>query len=131
MNKYIYLLIPLFCVYFVSYIYPVNSNTGKEIPFRPPAWVFSVVWPILLILIGYSWYLRPNLSLYYVILIILLSIWTILFSINKIFGLIDIIIILLLTLFLINKKFKKKSSYSLIPLILWLSFASILNYYSI
>ena len=51
-NNYIYLIIPMLSVYISGTFYPVNNNTGKEIWFRPPSYVFGIVWPILLILIG-------------------------------------------------------------------------------
>ena len=63
--NYLYLLLPMFSVYLVGAFYPLGMETGKDIPFRPPGWVFGVVWPILLLLIGYSWTLRPGLTSYY------------------------------------------------------------------
>ena len=131
MNKLIYLFIPMLSVYIVSYYYPVTKQAGKDIWFRPPPYVFGIVWPILLLLIGFSWYLRPNLSFYYTILTILLSTWSIFWSYSKIYSLINIIITTFFTLYLIFKKYSKKSSVLLIPLFLWLSFASLLNFYSI
>jgi len=147
MNKLIYLFIPMLSVYIVSYYYPISKQTSKDLWFRPPPYVFGIVWPILLILIGYSWYLRTNLSLYYIILTILLSTWSIFWKYSKIYSFINIIITTFFTLYLIiNKSFNQsynklskksynksynKSSILLIPLFLWLSFASLLNYYSI
>jgi tryptophan-rich sensory protein len=131
MDKLIYLFIPMLSVYIVSYYYPVTKQAGKDIWFRPPPYVFGIVWPILLLLIGFSWYLRPNLSFYYTILTILLSTWSIFWTYSKIYSLINIIITTLFTLYLIFKKYSKKSSVLLIPLFLWLSFASLLNFYSI
>jgi len=131
MDKLIYLFIPMLSVYIVSYYYPVTKQAGKDIWFRPPPYVFGIVWPILLLLIGFSWYLRPNLSFYYTILTILLSTWSIFWSYSKIYSLINIIITTFFTLYLILKKYSKKSSVLLIPLFLWLSFASLLNFYSI
>ena len=131
MDKLIYLFIPMLSVYIVSYYYPVTKQAGKDIWFRPPPYVFGIVWPILLLLIGFSWYLRPNLSFYYTILTILLSTWSIFWSYSKIYSLINIIINAFFTLYLIFKKYSKKSSILLIPLFLWLSFASLLNFYSI
>ena len=143
MNKLIYLFIPMISVYIVSYYYPISKQTSKDLWFRPPPYVFGIVWPILLILIGYSWYLRTNLSLYYTILTILLSTWSIFWKYSKIYSFINIIITTFFTLYLIfNKSFNQsynklskksynKSSILLIPLFLWLSFASLLNYYSI
>lgn len=131
MDKLIYLFIPMLSVYIVSYYYPVTKQAGKDIWFRPPPYVFGIVWPILLLLIGFSWYLRPNLSFYYTILTILLSTWSIFWSYSKIYSLINIIITAFFTLYLIFKKYSKKSSVLLIPLFLWLSFATLLNFYSI
>ena len=129
--KYLYLIIPTISVYIVSIYYPVTNNTGKELWFRPPAYVFGIVWPVLLALIGYSWFLQPKLTPYYSILTFLLSIWTIFFTYNKFYAFINILITILVTLYLINKNFSSKPSLLLMPLIAWLSFASILNYYSI
>ena len=129
--KYFYLIIPIVSVYIVSIYYPVTNNAGKELWFRPPAYVFGIVWPILLALIGYSWYLQPKLTPYYSILTFLLSIWSIFFTYNKLYALINIFITILITLYLINKNLLSKSSFLLIPLLIWLCFASILNYYSI
>ena len=131
MDKLIYLFIPMLSVYIVSYYYPVTKQAGKDIWFRPPPYVFGIVWPILLLLIGFSWYLRPNLSFYYTILTILLSTWSIFWNYSKIYSLINIIITTFFTLYLIFKKYSKKSSILLIPLFLWLSFATLLNFYSI
>ena len=129
--KYLYLIIPTLSVYIVSIYYPVTNNAGKELWFRPPAYVFGIVWPILLALIGYSWFLQPKLTSYYSILTFLLSIWSIFFTYNKFYAFINILITILVTLYLINKNFLSKPSLLLMPLIAWLSFASILNYYSI
>ena len=131
MAKLIYLFIPMLSVYIVSYYYQVTKQATKEIWFRPPPYVFGIIWPILLLLIGFSWYLRPNLSFYYTILTILLSTWSIFWNYSKIYSLINIIITTFFTLYLILKKYSKKSSILLIPLFLWLSFATLLNFYSI
>lgn len=129
--KYFSLIFPLFSVYIVSAYYPINQNAGKEVPFRPPAYVFGIVWPILLLLIGYSWTLRPNLSKYYFILSLLLAIWAIIYNNSRFFAFLEILAIIGLTLFMIFYKFKAYSSYALVPLVLWLCFASLLSYYSI
>ena len=96
-------------------------------PFRPPGIVFAIVWPILLLLIGLSWNKNINLSIYFFILSILLGIWTVIYNYSHLISFIEIIITLCFVLFLI---FKNKL-YLLIPLSLWLSFASILNGYQV
>tara|TARA_X000000368_G_scaffold409205_1_gene390842 strand:- start:1326 stop:1718 length:393 start_codon:yes stop_codon:yes gene_type:complete len=129
--NYLYLLLPMFSVYIVGIFYPVGKEVGKDIPFRPPSWVFGVVWPILLILIGYSWSIRPELTYYYLLLTLLLSSWSIFYANNRMYAFFNILATISLTIYLILHKFKKKSSYLLIPLLGWLLFASYLNYKSI
>lgn len=131
MDKRIYLFIPLIAVNSVAFLFPIAKTSGQQIWFRPPPYVFAIVWPLLLILIGYSWYLRPKLSYYYAFLTLLLSSWSILWAYSKLYSLFNIIITLIFTLYLIFLKYSKKSSYLLVPLFLWLCFASVLNFYSI
>lgn len=133
--EYIIIFIPIIFVYLLSIVYPITQNIGSNIKFRPPGYVFAIVWPILLILLGISWYNRRNISnmvnLVYIILTILLAIWYILYDINMVLGLIDIIACLLISIFLFFYNFDNYASFTLLPLILWLVFASILNIASI
>ena len=128
--KYFVFVIPLLFVYLPSQFFPVN-NAGAEIPFRPPPLTFAIVWPILLILIGFSWFKRLNLTILYFILCILLGLWPVIYNYSKIGAFIEIIITLLFSLYLIFYKYVRYSSLALIPLVLWLSFASLLNGYEI
>jgi len=129
--NYVYLFIPIISVYVSGMYYPVDDKSGKKVWFRPPGWVFGVVWPILLSLLGYSWFLRPQLARYYAFLTVVLSTWSILFSFNKAYALINILIALITTMVLILPSYPEKATLLLVPLGLWLSFASLLNYYSI
>ena len=131
MNKYIYYILPLISVSLGSLISPVTRDAGKNISFRPPPYVFAIVWPILLLLLGYSWTLRLDISYLYIILIFLLSIWSILFNLSKKLAFFEIILTLIFSIFIFFYKFNKNSSNVLIPLIVWLFYASIQNYYSI
>jgi benzodiazapine receptor len=131
MDKRIYLFIPFVSVTLVAYVFPVSKQSGQLVWFRPPPYVFAIVWPILLILLGYSWYLRPNLSFYYTLLTLLLSTWSILWKYSKWYAFLNILTTLLFTLFLLFFNYSKKSSSLLVPLVLWLSFASLLNFYTI
>ena len=137
-SQYALLFIPMIVVYLPTIVYPVTEEIGKNVSFRPPGYVFAIVWPILLFLLGISWYIRRKMGYFinsfYLILILLLSIWFILYTNNKYYGLIDIIICFLITLFLFFyniKKFNKYASFTLLPLLCWLIFASILNIASI
>lgn len=133
-SQYFLLFVPLLAVYLPTVAYPVTNAIGSNVPFRPPGYVFAIVWPILLILLGISWFIvragGKLVNSVYTVLVILLGIWFILYDNNKYIGLADIIVSLLLTLYLSfnnYKKFNKYSSITLIPLIIWLLFASVLN----
>ena len=137
-SQYLLLFIPMFAVYLPTVFYPVTDEIGSNVSFRPPGYVFAIVWPILLFLLGISWYVRRKMGYMingvYIILIILLGIWFILYDNNKYYGLVDIIVCFFITLFLFfykEKKFNKYASLTLIPLLCWLIFASILNIASI
>ncbi|MBH00976.1 MAG: hypothetical protein CMI86_03170 [Candidatus Pelagibacter sp.] len=80
------IFLPLLSVYTISIFYPIDNSVGKEVSFRPPGYVFAIVWPFLLIFLGISWFKRINsnikINLIYIGLVILLSIWGILYNIN-------------------------------------------------
>ena len=137
---YLVFFIPSLAVYVPTILYPVDDSYGENIPFRPPGYVFAIVWPILLILLGISWVLSlknkidRNVNILYIALVILLGSWSFFFTLNKLAGLIVIILSLCGTISITYKNIKldkKPSGYLLIPLICWLSFATILNIYSI
>ena len=107
------------------------KDAGKNVPFRPPGYIFGIVWPILFILIGVSWFNRLNLSWLYLVLSILLALWIIIYNNSKILSFIEIIITFIFTMFLIIFEYKSNSSLLLIPLALWLIFAGSLNGYEI
>jgi len=132
--EYCLLFIPMLAVYLPTILYPVTNEVGSNISFRPPGYVFAIVWPILLILLGINWFNRRKISMIlniiYTVLTILLAIWFILYDNSKILGLIDIILCFFIVLFLFLYKFKSVKYYiqlMLVPLMLWLIFASILN----
>ena len=129
-EKYFVFIIPASIVYIISIFFPLN-NAGKNVPFRPPGYIFGIIWPILFLLIGFSWYNRFNLSELYLILCILLSLWIVIYNYSNILSFIELIITFIFTIFLILYKYKPDSSLLLIPLALWLIFASSLNGYEI
>ena len=133
-SQYSLIFLPMLAVYLPTVFYPVTDEIGVNVPFRPPGYVFAIVWPILLFLLGISWFVRRKkgmtINLIYTILIVLLGIWFILYDNNKYIGLVDIVFCFFITLYLFLydfKKFNKYASLTLIPLLVWLIFASILN----
>jgi tryptophan-rich sensory protein len=129
--SYFFILSPTLLIYLTSAIFPISKTAGNNVPFRPPSYIFAIVWPILLILIGFSWNNRSNLSIEYYVLIILLSLWPVLYFYSNVLSLINIVITLIFTLFIIIYKYQNISSLLLVPLFLWLIFATYLNTYEV
>lgn len=111
-------------------------------PFSPPGWVFTVVWPILYLLMSISLYrillLRKqgkNVTralVYYFIQFGLNLLWTFIFFRFNLYGLAFIELLVLLIFILLTTfefaRHDKISAYLLIPYILWVSFAGVLNF---
>ncbi len=116
-------------------------GTINKPPISPPNWLFAPVWTVLFILIGIAFYLVWNKGMsepfvkiaivIFLIQLVLNVLWSFLF-----FGLrsplsafIEIILLWIAILFTIIYFFKISpvAGYLLIPYILWVSFALILN----
>ncbi len=129
---YILLVLPLISGYTVSSICGPSKTSGQSVKFRPEPWVFGVVWPILYLLLGFAWTQSKQYSLFYIILNILLNLWLIIYVCqkNKIGG-IYIILLSLLSLVYILISVKKQIKYYLVPLLIWLLFALLLNTFEV
>lgn len=106
-----------------------------EIPFRPPPWVFGVVWPVLYLLLGVAWF-RTAVSVgtlsaasaSYLLTTLLLGLWLVVFSCqrqtkNAVFVLLASVLSAAFNIALSGPA----ERLMLIPLIVWLSFATLLN----
>jgi tryptophan-rich sensory protein len=109
--------------------------------FAPPAWLFAPVWFVLYVLMGTSAYLiwrlreKENVKkplVFFFVQLVLNLLWPIIF-----FGLgqyvwafVDIVVLLIMIVFMIESysKVSKASAYLLFPYLLWVGFASILNF---
>ena len=108
--------------------------------FSPPNWLFGPVWTILYTLIGISfykiWINNKNKDSYalrfFLFHLFLNAIWSIIFFGMKNLGLalFEIVIMWSTIVYMIVKfkKIDKWASYLLIPYLLWVSFAAILNF---
>ena len=109
--------------------------------FSPPNWLFAPVWSLLYILMGIAafliWQKRDNLKtkpalMFYGIQLILNTFWSIIFFGMHNPGLAFLEIIILWTFILITLikfyKINKTSGILFIPYLIWVSFASILNF---
>ncbi|MBU2562486.1 MAG: tryptophan-rich sensory protein [Nanoarchaeota archaeon] len=146
------LIISLILVYSVAIIgslftSPVTNSEWYESvkpSITPPNWIFPIVWNILFFLIALSLYFswintKNKLEKKAIIIIfstnfILNILWSILYfglkspfyAFIEIFFLWSSIVLMIY----FTHKINKKSSYLLIPYLLWVSFAIILNYFS-
>ncbi len=108
----------------------------------PPGWVFAPAWITLYLLMGIAAFLIWKKGLekkevkvalaIFIFQLFLNSIWSIIFfgMQNPFFGLINIILLwfaILLTI-IVFYKISKPAAYLLVPYIIWVSFASYLNY---
>ena len=122
------LLLPMISGYAMSIFCGPSKSAGSLVKFRPPAWVFGVVWPILYLLLGFAWIKSKEFSILYFILITLLNSWLIVYGCQKNKKLaIYIILLSILTLFYILVSVNISIKYYLIPLIIWLFFAFLLS----
>lgn len=115
-----------------------NLNELKQPPLAPPSILFPIVWTILYLLIGISYYLykkntytnKTEIIIYYTQLLVN-ALWSIIFFTLKLrfFSIIWILalVILIYTLItLFNQKYKP-SAYLLIPYLIWCIFVTYLN----
>ena len=99
-----------------------------------PGWIFPVVWSVLYILMGISSYLVRNdftLIKIYIVNLIVNLLWPIIFFSFKlkVLGFFWILLLILIVGYMIYRFYEKNriSAYLLIPYLLWLVFASVLN----
>ena len=117
--------------------------TTLEKPFfNPPAWLFAPVWTTLYIMMGIAaglvWYrglhhLWVKTALYHFLFQLFLNLsWSVVFfGLQQPFWALIVIIALIILLSLTIKWFKianKKAAYLLIPYLLWVLFATALNF---
>jgi len=117
----------------------VNINKPS---FNPPNWLFGPVWTVLFILIGISFYevwvlnfgTKKTLAIsIFALNLILNLLWSLLFFYLKtpLLALVDLIalwIAILINIFVFYG-ISKPAGILLIPYLLWVSFAGVLNYY--
>lgn len=117
------------------------SSLNKPL-FSPPNWLFGPVWTLLYTLMGISFYLfwktKPEKKdlkkglLLFSGQLVLNALWSIIFFGLKKPGLALVEIIVLWFVILANilffNKYSKSSAFLLVPYILWVSFASVLNF---
>lgn len=127
----IYIIIPLSLGGIIGLITMKASSNYNGIV---PGFIFPIVWSILYILMGISSYLIRNyfyLIKIYVVNLVINLLWPILFFILdlKVLAFFWILLLILVVGYMMYKFYYKNkiSSYLLIPYLLWIIFASVLN----
>lgn len=141
-NLVVSILIPLFAVFLGNLL--GNSSQGYneliQLSFAPPGFIFPIVWTILYTLMGISFYIVYNSNseyktkaiIVYFIQLILNTLWTLIFfRLNLLlFAFIWILAIIVFVILMIYYFYKinKTAAFLQIPYLLWLIFASVLNF---
>ncbi|SHE85365.1 TspO/MBR family protein [Clostridium fallax] len=134
--------IPIITTFFITNIKEQYEILNKP-NFAPPNWIFGVVWPILYLLIAIATYRiyqykkeGVDIKTAYIFNFSQLALnffWPYIFFLLRLYGLSFIVIVLLVILSFITfikfYKIDKISALLIIPYIIWLSYASVLNFY--
>jgi len=110
-------------------------------PFNPPTWVFAPVWTILYAMMGLSAYLvyekgprRKDVRMALAVFagqLVLNALWSIVFfGAQQILGAAVLIVVLwamILATIRLFSRISRAAAYLLVPYILWVSFATVLN----
>lgn len=111
----------------------MNYQNLNKPPLSPPGITFPIVWTILYIIMGYSFYKQneENKSIYYTQLIVNL-LWSIFFFVFKwyLFSSLWILLLIILVIIMIKKFYKENKISGLlnIPYLIWLLFAAYLSF---
>ena len=140
MNKFklfIDILIPVAIGGIVGFIINpyIDYNSLVQPPLSPPSIVFPIVWTILYVLMGISYYLLKNPSkkekIIYFVQLGVNALWSVFFFIGKFYlfsfiwiVLLDVLVIFMTGIFYHNNK---ASAYLQIPYLIWILFATYLN----
>lgn len=120
---------------------PTWYATLEKPSFNPPNWLFGPAWTILYLLMGIALYLvwqrqQEHKKLAYILFFIQLvlnALWSIIFfgAHNLGLALVEIIFLWLAILWTIIafSKISKTAGYLLVPYLVWVSFAAILNFF--
>jgi translocator protein len=129
---------------FTTSAIPTWYATLNRPSFAPPNWIFAPVWTLLFLLMGIAFYLvwqspvkksqkeiKKQAIRFFLIQLVFNTLWSIIFFGQQLLYLAFVEILFLWVLILLTilrfKKIKALAAYLMIPYILWVSFASILN----
>jgi len=153
-NKFVVFLVCILAVSMASFLgsASIGNETnsawydGVKSSLTPPNWVFPIAWTIIFFLLAlaiyYAWTSSKLQEKYKKVVVlafesnlILNVLWSPFFFYSKepLIAFVDLLFLWLsiITLMLVTWKLSRKSAYMLIPYLLWVSFAGILNFLAI
>ena len=139
-KRIIYSLLPIVGGALVGLIISGYMNYGDMVkpPLSPPSYIFPIVWTILYILMGISYFIATKdkendkeLNQIYILQLLVNFFWPIIFFVLKMYftAFFWIILLLILVIIMIKELLKnnKISGCLQIPYLIWLLFATYLN----
>ena len=139
-KRIIYSLLPIVGGALVGLIISGYMNYGDMVkpPLSPPSYIFPIVWTILYILMGISYFIATkdkendkDLNQIYLLQLLVNFFWPIIFFVLRMYftAFFWIILLLILVIIMIKELLKnnKISGYLQIPYLIWLLFATYLN----
>lgn len=140
------ILIPLVGGTIVGYLNSGSMGTYEMLNkpfFSPPGFIFPIVWSILYVLMGiaaYRIYMRNKQGaddngayFFYLVQLLINFLWSFVFFTFRLYGIAFIVLIILFILIIITFikfiRLDKIAGLLLIPYILWVAFAGVLNFF--
>jgi len=127
-------------VYLIAFLGSLFTTTGTwyesiKPSITPPNYIFPIVWNILFFLIAlslyFAWTKKQPLTFYFVNLILNITWSAIFFGLKlPLLAFFELILLWISIIILIKLNWKKNriSSYLLIPYLIWITFAGVLNF---
>ena len=109
------------------------ERSGVNVKFRPPPYIFGIVWPILYILLGLSWInsnpdRNMNNEIMFFTLSSLLAYWIVVYACQKNKkNAVFVMLAIILNISLLMVQISKQSQIYLVPLAVWIFFAMLLS----
>ena len=109
------------------------EKSGADVKFRPPPYIFGIVWPILYILLGLSWInsnpdRNMNNEIMFFTLSSLLAYWIVVYACQKNKkNAVFVMLAIILNISLLMVQISKQSQIYLVPLAVWIFFAMLLS----
>lgn len=116
----------------------ITKSSGVKVNFRPPSYVFGIVWPILYTLLGLAWIFTIKMNTYginsyikdfvFILINVALNSWIVTYSClsNKIWGIYSLFISIMIIIIALHIS-PMISRILLTPLLTWIIVATFLN----